>query len=94
MHLFIANKCTNKYARPIMQPQAQFDRIISICKLFLPLCSILREIWLTPGLYLPVQTSLIWRFRFFKVCFPEERGPCRKNELLQRVSVDKLDFVD
>ena len=76
-----------------MQPQAQFDRIISIYKLFLPLCSILREICLALGLYLPVQTSLIWRFRFFKVCFPEERGSCRKNELLQRVSVDKLESI-
>lgn len=54
-----------------MQPQAQFDRILSICKFFLPLYSIRREICLTPGLYLPVQTSLLWCFRFFKVCFPQ-----------------------
>ena len=53
-----------------MQQQAQFDRILSICKFFFHLRSILREICLILNLYRPVQTSRLLLFRFFKAYFP------------------------
>ena len=53
-----------------MQPQAQIDRFFRFASFFLHLRSILREICLILDLYLPVQTSRLLLFRFFKAYFP------------------------
>ena len=61
-----------------MQPQAQFDRIISICKLFLPLCSILGK-FATPQAYTYLFRHRSYgAFDFSKSAFQKSEGRAAK----------------